>query len=298
MRKIRIEDLQVGMKLAKTIYSIDGKILVRQKAELSPGLIHKLKSMGLPAAFIAEDAAGDQAALDGLISEALRANLVSSLSQLDLAIRSGRKLTLAPDKQRLFALVDEVLSNRGRQLGLTDIRFHGDYIYGHSVNVCAVAVKIGALLDYSQAKLADLALGALFHDIGMTRVPLTIMNKTSELTAAERQAIRVHPEQGYAMLKQSSHFSAVATHVAYQHHERYDGSGYPRGLAGAAIHEFARIVAVADVYDALTTEKVYRRAKTPAEALDHVQSRQGTDFDPPIVETFAKLIQSAGIRSV
>ncbi|TCL61870.1 HD domain-containing protein [Hydrogenispora ethanolica] len=293
MKKVRTEELQDGMKLAKTIYSIDGKVLVRQKAELSQSLIQKLKSLGLPAAFIEEPTAANQAKVADLISEALRVDLVSSLSQLDSEIRSGRAATITPNKQRLFALVDEVLANRSQQMGMTDIRFHGDYIYGHSVHVCAIAVKIGALLGYSQAKLADLALGALFHDIGMTQIPLNLLNKTSELTPQERQLIRVHPEHGYAMLRKSAHFSAVATHVAYQHHERYDGTGYPRGLAGDAIHEFARIVAVADVYDALTTEKVYRPAKSATEAFDYIYSRSESDFDPQIVARFAKVIQGA-----
>jgi putative nucleotidyltransferase with HDIG domain len=174
-------------------------------------------------------------------------------------------------------------------LGMADIRLHGDYIYGHSVNVCTIAVKIGLLLGYNQLKLAQLGIGALFHDIGMTKIPLRILDKTGNLTSDEIKLIQTHPEVGFAMLKDNQ-VAMVSAHVAYQHHERYDGSGYPRGIAGEAIHEFARITAVADVYDSMTTEKIYRPAKSVAETLQYLESNKETLFDPNIIDVLRQIV--------
>jgi HD-GYP domain-containing protein (c-di-GMP phosphodiesterase class II) len=168
-------------------------------------------------------------------------------------VRSGQNANLLASKQPLYDMVDEIVCNHKNLIGLTDIRLRKDYIYGHSVNVCIIAVKIAVNMGYNQLKLADLAVGALFHDLGMTKIPLEILEKTSELTDAELKLIQKHPEDGYNLLKQNPSISASSAHVAFQHHERYNGTGYPRGMAGEAIHEFARITAVADVYDSMTT---------------------------------------------
>ncbi|MGE5604573.1 MAG: HD-GYP domain-containing protein, partial [Bacteroidota bacterium] len=204
--------------------------------------------------------------------------------------RAGLNLNILSSKQPLYTLIDEIVSNQKNMLGMADIRLHGDYIYGHSVNVCTIAVKIGLLLGYNQLKLAELGIGALFHDIGMTKIPLRILDKTSNLTNDEIKLIQTHPEIGFGMLKDNQAISMVSAHVAYQHHERYDGSGYPRGIAGEAIHEFARITAVADVYDSMTTEKIYRPAKSTAETLQYIQSNSGTHFDPNIVDILKQIV--------
>lgn len=291
MEKVRIEDLKPGMKLAKTVYSPEGLILVRANTEITDHIITKLKHLGLPAAYIKTT---PDHALPELVSEATRADLIKSLSKLDAEIRSGKNVqaNLLSSKRPLYDLVDEIVSNPKNVLGMTDIRFRHDYIFGHSVHVSIIAVKIGLNLEYNQLKLADLAVGALFHDIGMTKIPLEILDKIGGLTDEELKLVHTHPEEGYMMLKQNPSISASSAHVAYQHHERFNGTGYPRGLAGDTIHEFARIVAVADVYDSMTTEKLYRRAKTPIEAMNFIKANRGIEFDPHVVDVLEKIIFS------
>jgi HD-GYP domain-containing protein (c-di-GMP phosphodiesterase class II) len=295
MEKIRIEDLKPGMILARTIYGIDGRVLVREQGEITPTILDKLKQLGLPAAYIKTGDEND--AINDPVSEATRMDLVKSLSKLDTQVRSGGNVSLSLSKRPLYDLVDEIVNNKNNLIGITDIRLHDDYTYGHSVNVAIIAVKMGLLMDYNQLKLADLAVGALFHDIGMTKIPLEILHKKGELSEKELEVIRTHPEVGYSFLRQNQEVSTVSAHVALQHHERYDGSGYPKGISGDAIHEFARIVAVADVFDSLTTEKIYRRAKSIPESLIFIESKKGTDFDPQIVEVFMKVIDIQKIAS-
>lgn len=289
MEKVRIEDLKEGMVLARTIYASDGRVLVKSNTELSPTLLNRLKEMGLPAAYV-ESAAEIKSNL--LVSDITRVDLIRSYSQLEKGIRSGKKLDLLSGKKPLFALIDEINANRKNPLDeFPDIRLHDDYIYGHSVNVCVIAVKMGLKMGYNQLKLAELAIGALYHDIGMTKIPLAVLNKVSNLTPEETALIRTHTENGYEILKGNLEISSVSAHVAYQHHERYNGSGYPRGMSGNNIHEFARMVAVADVFDSLTTEKVYRPALSFSDAIAYIQKKAGTDFDPEIVAIFLKVIE-------
>lgn len=288
MEKVRIEDLKEGMVLGKTIYTPNGMVLVREKSLITGTILNKLKELGLPAAYILTSSDGQ--APEDLVSEATRMDLIRQLSKLDAQVRAGQNLNLLSSKQSLYTLIDEIVSNPKSLLGMSDIRLHGDYIYGHSVNVCSIAVKIGLVLGYNQLKLADLGIGALFHDIGMTKIPLQILEKTGNLTSDEMKKIQTHPEVGFAMLKENQAISMVSAHIAYQHHERYDGSGYPRGIAGEAIHEFARITAVADVYDSMTTEKIYRPAKSSAETLAYLQSNSGILFDPNIVAILKQIV--------
>lgn len=287
MEKVRIEDLKPGMILARTIYGTDGRILVKEKAEISASILEKLRKLGLPAAYIRKPDDPDR---PDLVSDETRMDLVRSLSKIDTEVRAGGDLKLGASKIPLYDLVDEIVRNQKVLLGMTDIRLHNDYTYGHSVHVAIIAVKIGLQMGYNQLKLADLAVGALFHDIGMTKIPLAILEKTDDLTEEEMKLIQTHAEVGYNMLRQSQDISNVAAHVAYQHHERYNGSGYPRGMAGDAIHEFARIVAIADVYDSMTTEKIYRPAKPVMEAMNYIDTRKGIDFDPKIVDIFEQVV--------
>lgn len=287
MRKIRIEQLEAGMILAKSIYTTDGRVLVREKTELTAGLIERLREMGFPAIYIKQSGmpVGD------LISDITRVDLIRVLSKLDSSIRAGKKLDLLDSRKPLMLLIDEVVKNRKETISdFPDIRMHSDYLYGHSVNVCVIAVKIGIKMGYNLSKLSDLAIGTLFHDIGMTQIPLSILNKTTPLSQGDLEQIRKHPENGFKMLKDVQGISAVAANVAYQHHERFNGSGYPRGLSGKNILEFSRIVAVADVFDALTTEKVYRHAISSQDALVCIKAKAGSEFDPEIVEIFEQII--------
>lgn len=125
-------------------------------------------------------------------------------------------------------MVDEALSHRRNLVGWTDIRIHDAYLFGHSINVTVLSVLMGIMYGYNEIKLRELAIGALFHDLGMLLIPQAILEKRSALNAAEERQMREHANLGFQLLRGRDDISAVSANIAYQHHERLDKSGYPR----------------------------------------------------------------------
>jgi HD-GYP domain-containing protein (c-di-GMP phosphodiesterase class II) len=145
-------------------------------------------------------------------------------------------------------------------------------------------------MDYDEGKLRELGMGAMLHDMGKTRIPNEILNKPGGLTEEEFSIVRKHTNYGYEMLKESRMLSTYASYVALTHHERYDGGGYPLGLKGTEIHEFSRIVSIADVYDAMTSDRVYRRRININEAIEYLVGMGDHQFDYNIVKVFIEHI--------
>jgi response regulator RpfG family c-di-GMP phosphodiesterase len=160
---------------------------------------------------------------------------------------------------------------------------------GHTRRVTRISLQLGESLGLRGDELRNLEHGALLHDVGKIGIPDAILHKPGPLTAAEWEVMRKHPQYAYDILSPLPHLSH-ALDVPYCHHERYDGSGYPRGLQGADIPLAARIFAVVDVYDAMTTERPYRPALPEDYAVAHLKSHAGTHFDPIVVEAFTTLI--------
>jgi HD-GYP domain-containing protein (c-di-GMP phosphodiesterase class II) len=144
--------------------------------------------------------------------------------------------------------------------------------------------------DGIEDRLAPLGVGLLLHDIGKLAVPSEILRKPGPLTDEEWKAMRAHPTLGFQILKKDDEISPLARAVVRSHHERWDGTGYPDRQAAAEIHQFARIAAVADVFDALTSDRYYRKAMPRYEAYDFVAGRGGRDFDPEVVDLFRTLV--------
>ena len=157
------------------------------------------------------------------------------------------------------------------------------YTYFHSVHVYHLSLLLGIRANYSGQDLCHLGYGALLHDIGKLAVPQSILTKPASLTPEEMGEIKKHPEAGYSMLTQLPLSSQL---VILQHHESWDGGGYPRGLQEENIHPFSQIVSVADVYDALVSKRVYAGPQTKEEALRYISSLSGQKFNPEVVKLF------------
>jgi len=186
----------------------------------------------------------------------------------------------------LRAAYDATLEGWSRALEMRDRE-----TAGHTERVTDLAVDLGRALGLPEDRLGDVRRGALLHDIGKMAVPDSILRKGDKLTDAEWETMRKHPEYAYRLLS-SINYLAPALEIPYCHHERWDGSGYPRGLKGAEIPLAARIFAVIDVYDALTSDRPYRHAWTQEAALEHIRSRAGIDFDPAVVDVFTRMVES------
>jgi len=165
---------------------------------------------------------------------------------------------------------------------------YDEYTFYHSVNTTILALLLGMGKGYNQSRLLELGMGVLMHDIGKTSVNVEILNKEGKLTEEEFEEIKKHTTYGYDLIRKNRDFSVNSAHVAFQHHERWTGGGYPRGLCGREIHELGRIAAVADVYDALVSKRAYRDALEPYQAYEYVLFQSGYLFDPEIVKIFSR----------
>lgn len=171
-------------------------------------------------------------------------------------------------------------------VNLNSLETYDQLTYIHSIDVALLAVVIGIQMGYAQEALYNLALAALLHDWGKLSVPSEILNKPSGLTLSEFGQIKQHPIYGERMLRLGSKLPAEVVKVVRQHHERWDGKGYPDGLKGENIHCNAQIVALADVFDALTEDRPYRRALPPYHALEIIFSGINKSFSPDVVSAF------------
>jgi HD-GYP domain-containing protein (c-di-GMP phosphodiesterase class II) len=233
-----------------------------------------------------------------VVSEKARVEAVASAKQVMDQVKLGRKVDASQAKKIANTLVDELCRNHGTLVNFVDMRTRTDYLFNHSVSVCILATMTGISLGFDELRLRDLGVGALLHDVGKLMVPQEIVGKTDRLTLGELEEIRKHAQYGFDILRKNPEVSLMSAHCAYQHHERFDGSGYPRQLTDNGIHQFAHIVALADVYDALTSDVTYRKAVPVYEALAIITKAAGTYFDPELVEHFVGNIAPYPIGSV
>jgi hypothetical protein len=208
-----------------------------------------------------------------------------------------RKLTEVLDGAFVDDPFDHIVSGYPEALRslVRAVEIKDAYTHGHSQRTARVAVEIGLLMGLGPDRLRVLARGAYLHDVGKIGIPDDILNKPGALTAEERDVIQTHPRLGFE-LASSAPSLREALPVILHHHERVDGCGYPGGLTGAEIPLEARVVAVADVWDALTSDRAYRRGWAPEAALAHIRAGAGTHFDTVVVDAFTTLVAGWGIR--
>jgi len=198
------------------------------------------------------------------------------------------------DLERSEGFVAEVITsvarNREALTGLCKLRSYDEYTYTHSINVTVLATAFGQFLGLPEAELLSLGLAALFHDIGKANIPPEVLNKPGRLSDREFQVMKRHPLESYSILKDKRPLEDKVLLAIVEHHEKFDGSGYPRGLQGEAVSMFARVISLADVYDALTSDRVYRKGMPPSRALGVMYGMREKDFHPTMVERFIKCL--------
>ncbi len=211
------------------------------------------------------------------------------------ALFGEARLGKAIDPDVCLPLVEDVTASLSRNpsafLSLARLKTRDDYTYMHSVAVCGLMVALAKSLALSDAEIRLAGLAGLLHDVGKMQMPLTVLNKPGVLTDAEFGIMRSHPERGYEMLREGSSVPDPVLDVCLHHHEKIDGSGYPHRLKGDQISQLARMGAVCDVYDAITSTRPYKAAWDPAASIQRMSQWTG-QFDPAI---FAAFITSVGI---
>ena len=209
------------------------------------------------------------------------------------SIRMGRTANVKKVKRAVQAIVDQVLNNESSLVGLTTLRDYDEYTFTHSVNVCIFAVALGKRVGLSKIQLYDLGMSALFHDIGKSRVPTEVLNKTGRLTDDEWRLIASHPWLGVLALFQvrdARELPFRAMVVAHEHHMKPDLTGYPRPIRAREMNMFSKIVAVVDSFDAATTRRAYQTVQmSPAEVMAEMRDNPRRGMDPVLVKAFINL---------
>jgi HD-GYP domain-containing protein (c-di-GMP phosphodiesterase class II) len=193
-------------------------------------------------------------------------------------------------KATVSTIVDDIIQNKDVMVNVIDLKVYDDYTYYHSLNVAILAVAIGLGIGLNRETLNALGISAVLHDIGKRFVPKDILEKKGSLTAEEFDVIKEHSQIGYSYIRENLNLSSVSNVAILQHHERYDGSGYPFGKKEQNITPFARILSVVDVYDALTSKRPYHEPRLPHLALEYIEQESGKLFDPHVTKVFLKKI--------
>ncbi|MFB0935115.1 MAG: HD-GYP domain-containing protein [Propionivibrio sp.] len=202
--------------------------------------------------------------------------------------RMGKAVDPGKAQKLVEEISDSVTRNPGALISLARLKTADDYTYMHSVAVCALMIALGRQLKLEEDLIRKLGIAGLLHDLGKAMMPMEVLNKPGKLTDDEFRIMKSHPEEGYRLLQESSGVDEITFDVVLHHHEKTDGSGYPKGLKDSEISLHAKMGAVCDVYDAITSNRPYKAGWDPAESLRKMAEWANGHFDPLVFQAFVK----------
>lgn len=294
LRIVQLGKDALGKVLARSIYVPDGRVLLRAGVTLSSTYVAHLLQRGYASVYIQDELVPGLEVVDA-VSETTRVRATALMvAALDAACNSR-----ALDHARVSRVVDDILADLHKEAGfvfeLTSLRSADEYSFVHSVNVSVLSVILGQSIFMGYRDLKQLGMGALLHDLGKIKVPAELLQRKGGLSPEEFELVKAHATLGFDIIRSHPEFSTMAAHVALQHHERLDGSGYPRGLRHGEILAFGLITGIADVYDALVSNRPYRPGFHPSEAIQQLVQGAGTLFDENLVR---KLMETMAVYPV
>jgi HD-GYP domain-containing protein (c-di-GMP phosphodiesterase class II) len=317
MLRISLDSLESGMVLGEGIHTEDGRLLLGRGVVLDNHYISRLKKLGFLSVYIKDENTEDILPAES-IPEMVRGATLSHLRKLFETFEDlGREVKGSSIKAIHDAVTSDQFQNTFRNhpafqriigdanqiveallagevmIGLNSLKSYDNYTFMHSIDVTIVSIMIGRRIGLPPKRLRELGIGCLLHDIGKTFIPREILNKPDKLTAEEFERMKTHPQIGFEIVRGVETIGILPPHVVFQHHERQDGSGYPRGLIGdnrldisdepRTIHLYGSIAAVADVFDALSSDRPYRKALPPEEVINLLSSMAKTDLNREVL---------------
>ncbi len=280
----------LGQKLGKNLYNANGNLLLRKGVEINPHYLDHFEKKGYKSIYLLNNDLEVNQPSSHLLSERFLCTSPSVLKRIFRNLMADSKKQASDAKNELIALAESILlnvSNRSQKVPkVLDLKTQDDYLYQHSINVAAYSVLVGEKLKFPRAKLMSLVLASLLHDFGMLFIDNEIVNKASRLEDIELEKVREHTTIGFRHLIGPCSFDGLSSVASVQHHERFDGLGYPRKIEGEDIHEYSRIITLIDFFDAWTSDRPHRRLHTIDETLKHIENDVGKAFDPKIVDAF------------
>lgn len=271
--------------LGKNIFTNDGGILLRAGVKLTNQYIKKLTELGVLYLYIEDDNLEDIQIEDKHLQEMKQVTIKRMNEIVNSVHQCGYKK--AKDSLKVIEnLMEYIICDGDVNKSLYDIKTYDNYTYVHCVDTGIMSGFLGLSLNLNEYELKELGKGAILHDIGKTKISNKIINKKGSLTEKEFREIKKHPIYGKNILKKCFAISDIILDVVEQHHERVDGTGYPYGLKGNCITKYGKIACICDVYDALSSDRSYRKKAAPNEAYEFILSQSGRMFDPDIVKKF------------
>ncbi len=307
MPRVLTQDLIPGMVTAEDVYTYNNQLILPKNLELTDKTITKLEFYSILSVRIKEQTAdieppGKITPADASYSEKIRSspefkqfkeNFDKSLSSMKDSMNNIVVKNSPINGEELLSQTSSLLIDSPSGFHIFDMlhnmRQYDDPTFAHCMNVSLICYVFGKWLDFSDADLTTLTLAGLLHDIGKLKIPEAIISKPDKLTDAEYATVKTHTIEGYNILK-NENIDVHIKNAALMHHERCDGSGYPLGLAGEKIDKFAKIVSIADVYDAMTSARVYRGPLCPFKVISIFESEGYQKYDSKYILIFLEYI--------
>lgn len=286
--ELKVNDLKPGMVLDKDVFA-NGMMLLAKGSVIKPSYIAHLAARGIPTITVR---AAETKYEDILLNPVQKfyAETYENVGNIIDQLKGNMPIATSHIFPIVERIMETVFVNQDSMLLLTGFQGVYDYHYAHSLDVCIYSLITARALDLTYEEIVTLGMGALLHDVGKTRISDQILFKQGSLTAAEYEEVKKHSQHGYDIVIRIPGIKRNVAQIVLQHHERCDGSGYPGNLCGASINPLAKLVAVADIYDALTSDRVYRKKVLPHEAAEFLLGTSNTLLDPEIVKVFLKNI--------
>ena len=297
MKRISALELVGKTILDVDLYNINGELLYPVGTQLNPSLVMQMNYMQLfikpekkKTRLIDEDYKLEgEPEIKSIIPDDITENLVSNTKKILYDALDGKKPDINLCEATRDIILDEVSSKLEKADCIGQLRVFDHYTYSHTVNVSSMCSALGIMLGFGEEDLKKLALGGLLHDIGKMRVSKAILNKPDKLTPEEFNEMKNHTIYGYDIIKKELHLPEDIARVALEHQEKYGGMGYPGGLKGKEIHLYAQVAAICDVYDALVSQRVYKKAMHSHEAIKIMLSEGSRSFNPFMLYKFIYL---------
>lgn len=307
MRIVPVNTITKEITLAKTIYNSSGNVLLRKGTLITQSLLDKIKAAEVTTIYIDDGYCTEE--IEDIIKPELKHKAVHTIKETFKTIQNDIQKSMQSElklndrlKAKLMskyvenlnniteAIIEDILKSHQLMVNVTDIKHIGDYEYEHALNVAVLSLIMGIELRMNKHDLYTLFIGAMLHDIGKVFIDKNLLNLGNKMDAEAYELYKEHPKKGYEYIKDNRGFSPTSNIVVLQHHEHYDGGGFPSGTSGDHIHKNARIVSICNTYDKMTSDSINSPAVAANEAIEFIMGNAGSIFDFDLVNLFVRKI--------
>lgn len=302
---VKVEELRLGKVIAEDIFANTQYPIVYKNTQISYEHIHVFNAFSIGSVLVYKDESEEE--LEQQLLKDDNVQITTKVTQLNTfekyykdAIQqfkrefsnweAGAKIELTKIRGMIIPLMDKVLENRSYIFDLNSYSSPKDYLYHHCIATGLISAIIIQKLGYDRAIATQMAIAGMLADCGMSKIPVRIRDKKTSLTQQEFEEVYRHPFYSHLMVKDLSALKAEMKEAIYQHHERLDGSGYPKGERIGSISDFAQIIAVADVFHAMTSERLYRTKESPFKVIEMIKESEFGKFDIKVVQALMDIV--------